>query len=1382
MSTATSSEVSLPTDPVKFFADFDGDHLGAFAKLRELMPLLVAARADVQERFRFAIPADVMRKPAFDKSLREAKADAAAARTAARSGDGPATKGDLPYPDRVRARLRFDDELFVQYTDGLYRIMGRGKGDEDDGKLTRSLLIRGQLVIEAAYQPRTVENDRTPGEAAADESYAVRIEEVPGEPQPLRSVVSSRDLRKARDADWPDTTKLARHVSPRKLPLVPLVIRAAVQRARLTGTSIEDRFDSTGPLRREGLLLAFLDPSGPAITAEGTDPSALCELGAQIGRQRGVQMLGVDTPNPDTLVEDFAELLTIAEVEPGNPAIPLTLLSQLTTAPLVGVVDRAMTCSLIYGPLNQLKSAICRLILQAQSRSAFGRELPVTVNLRPGGSTTTTFAAEKVTHALAGFLPVLDDIIVSGLGQKQLADRIGFLSSYGSHAVEGAAALKGHWGKEVTIRGEGPRASSVFTAEGAGDQEKQASTHSRFIVLKHPGSEAVDMDVLNRLQTLESARKCSRAWGYIVRWLYADATRADSAYERAGEIVQSWDLGGAVFLRSAEMYTRNVAGLVLLTTAAEAAGVDMTGWLEAHTPHLRTALVEQGERMGAREGASSHLSVPETVREAIRDALARRSMFLHGEQDKPQQRHPLPDLPEDFGPSDAGWEPSPSPMTAEQWVSSPRSVPIGPVIGPPTAAGRRPRFEWTLRVRASSDWPQLYRIVRKYADEKGVPLESARDTLRELEAAGHVVTGQQPNGATIRHHLFDLAWLLGCDAAALAEDLARDESAAYAEAAERAEVAAPVLPPAASPSTASDTAAPEPPATSQPRPPSDEPTAYAPHRCDVCGKPCWLVDDQGPFHPACRGRVVDGSSMPADPVRPAAAAATPLSDASTSVTEQAPTPAPAEPSTVPQPTAAAEESEAEPVDDARGFAVLGAKGIHRHPDAPADPLPFDVHNVGDLYRLAEQFDLTRVVVHPSAHELLALPARPRTLAPREPMPHAWAEADGYTVRPDGLTPWFRVQPTDRTKPGVTVAIPGYDSRRTTVWGEAATGGDLFEALSLFQTVTGLDWHHSTNATAGDLFRRETHVTTWEQYLRAGKKGRKPKVAMLRPVEAMPPPALDPGREQDLRWIRSLTDTEREAGFVHAYDGSGAYPNAVSGLELGTGSPVHRPDGPEFDPRLPGYWRVRVDPAATFDDLAPALFAGYPVEDDGSLWVSTPTLAFARDCGVPFVVEEAYVWTAHRRWLAAWGKSIGGFREELSAIPSPSAALAHQAVKRLYTSGIGALSSSGWDRSRDELFRPDFRHLVMANARMRVLRRIQSVAVSSGQLPVAVSVDCLYYVGAEIDPESARPMGLPPGTGFGQYKVEGSARMAEAVGLIDAGDLTGLSRLCKLGVS
>ncbi len=131
----------LPADGVTFFADFEGDHLRAFAELKKIMPSLAAARAEVQEEFRTALPRAVVRKEGYDKLLKQAEDDAAALVRAKARADGAQANGPSPEHEvNVSFRTPFRYSLGTSdFRRGVYEKV-RGQGGDPAAWHLRALL------------------------------------------------------------------------------------------------------------------------------------------------------------------------------------------------------------------------------------------------------------------------------------------------------------------------------------------------------------------------------------------------------------------------------------------------------------------------------------------------------------------------------------------------------------------------------------------------------------------------------------------------------------------------------------------------------------------------------------------------------------------------------------------------------------------------------------------------------------------------------------------------------------------------------------------------------------------------------------------------------------------------------------------------------------------------------------------------------------------------------------------------------------------------------------------------------------------------------------------------------------------------------------------
>ncbi len=277
---------------------------------------------------------------------------------------------------------------------------------------------------------------------------------------------------------------------------------------------------------------------------------------------------------------------------------------------------------------------------------------------------------------------------------------------------------------------------------------------------------------------------------------------------------------------------------------------------------------------------------------------------------------------------------------------------------------------------------------------------------------------------------------------------------------------------------------------------------------------------------------------------------------------------------------------------------------------------------------------------------------------------------------------------------------------------------------------------------------------------------------------LPEPALGGGAELDYGWQRPPTRDELErCEWAQVFDANGQYLAASSSVRLGIGQAVHV-DRPSFDPKLPGYWRV--DPGPRPDRLLPDLFDPTDRGRDGFRWVTTPTLIIARELGYELDAAEAWVWSTAAgrdgvpgsRYLEPWYRRLRDARAGLvdAAGNDPDAGAVLAAIKRTYANGIGQLgapTSAGLP-----LYRPDWRHHVVATARANLTRKLVKVAEATGRRPLAVHHDAIVYAADSEDPAAACPAGLRLGTGLGEFKPQGTARLADLAELLQKGSRAG----------
>jgi hypothetical protein len=436
--------------------------------------------------------------------------------------------------------------------------------------------------------------------------------------------------------------------------------------------------------------------------------------------------------------------------------------------------------------------------------------------------------------------------------------------------------------------------------------------------------------------------------------------------------------------------------------------------------------------------------------------------------------------------------------------------------------------------------------------------------------------------------------------------------------------------------------------------------------------------------------------------------------------------------------------------------VLAADGLWL-PEA-SEPQPAGwPRNSGEAYDLAAQHGLRQLWVHPTAVELLGLPARhgPNPQAPEE---HPWARARGHVCDPPGLAAWMQVSPADGSKRRAVV-LPSYENRAP--WREASTGPVLLEAvLELADALPpGCNYYYSPNVTAAAVIRH--HHTR-------GK---------LAAVE-MPPPAADRRITHVARWSRTLMDEEAGCRWLHRYDVHGAQ-LAVWNVKLGLGPAAHvtEPQWTAESKKTAGYWLTAVPPDWRPDPRLPDLLLPWQRTGESWAWLTTPSLELlANDLRAPVTIAEAWLWPRSSAWLEASGKAFKTARTSLGrgAARNEARDLAAAVVKILYSSQIGNFAArvrtadeedDGAQAPADELARPDANDMIISKALANDYRRMSRIGGMSGRWPVATFNDAHYYASDDPNPRTAAPQGMTLGDDLGQYSHEATIALPDFAQLL-----------------
>jgi hypothetical protein len=333
----------------------------------------------------------------------------------------------------------------------------------------------------------------------------------------------------------------------------------------------------------------------------------------------------------------------------------------------------------------------------------------------------------------------------------------------------------------------------------------------------------------------------------------------------------------------------------------------------------------------------------------------------------------------------------------------------------------------------------------------------------------------------------------------------------------------------------------------------------------------------------------------------------------------------------------------------------------------------------------------------------------------------WADVPGWstrTVEQRGRGAVWVWAHQDRT--AIEVALVDPDPRRS-VW-SGLPPAELLEQLADFEQALGSRWSCSGAITSDRWLRNH--------YKAAGGL----RLAASDVVEA---PVARNGPAVMRHWSRPPSPAER-AGWCHAYDVNGMFLVAASSLALPIGRADHLDAAAVWDASTvqhmlahPGWWRLA----------------------DADTWIPTPALAeLAAQRGVEHgQVAEAWVWPEHHRWLEPWYRAIRSARTTL-----PPGSIAARALKQVYTGGIGRLGSANRANPADPLYQPYWSHAVMAEANARLERKLHRIRDNHQHTPVALDVDCSWWITPEPDPATfAEQIGLQVDEQPGHFKHAGT---------------------------
>ncbi len=426
--------------------------------------------------------------------------------------------------------------------------------------------------------------------------------------------------------------------------------------------------------------------------------------------------------------------------------------------------------------------------------------------------------------------------------------------------------------------------------------------------------------------------------------------------------------------------------------------------------------------------------------------------------------------------------------------------------------------------------------------------------------------------------------------------------------------------------------------------------------------------------------------------------------------------------------------------------VLDVDGLHL-PGQPLVPIRGAIRHVGDLYNGARRHGLTQLWLTDAWVRAADLPATLDAGGRFREVRHPFV-SDGLTdlhAFPEALGAWLSLRKKGEAGSGVSLVFPLYDEHA--VWGLDTDGATLLAALVAYARAVGAPYYSSPGRTGMDLLQE------------LGKRGAG---AQREYPEGLPAPAGQAETVTELSWLRTLSPAEREKTYLHSYDKNAQWLSAAGVVELGlSGIEERRDPGSKlpFDKRLPGYWLARIAGAE-------------------ERWACTPTVAWALERGQAVTITEAYVWTKHSRAMETWYERLRTARTALYADATPAGRLALGALKYTYSLTISGFNSAWQRERRSALYRPDWRHLIIAQANANLSRALHKMD-RDGYTPVAVHKDAVYLLSDEPDPVKACPPSVTLGDGLGHFKVQDAAIPLDVVLPAFDGTRGGIGTLLKL---
>ncbi len=334
-----------------------------------------------------------------------------------------------------------------------------------------------------------------------------------------------------------------------------------------------------------------------------------------------------------------------------------------------------------------------------------------------------------------------------------------------------------------------------------------------------------------------------------------------------------------------------------------------------------------------------------------------------------------------------------------------------------------------------------------------------------------------------------------------------------------------------------------------------------------------------------------------------------------------------------------------------------------------------------------------------------------------------ARARGWNVA--RLSSWMAFYSDNQAWPRISVAcLPWLRSVTGPLWRENIAPGEFARSLAGYHEVLGTRFCATPGVTGLEVLRGRTRLSEepyWapKDFYGMGKLPKGTRHA-----------------EDDYRaWSTPEAAVAKSGGFEHTYDAVSQYLAAAGSVYLPVGE-LHYAVGGEFDPRRGGYWQIELP--AWNQPLMPHPAGNHHTERAPAVWVTNPTMVLLLELAEQGVVAAPRVLSS---WTGSTLRALRSWQEILREALIRSDDDRHgpeirRALKATYAEAIGLMGREG-----GRVFRPDWRHTLIAAARTNLFRKMWNIARLEGRYPVRIKVDAVTYASPEFDPVAAAPRGL-----------------------------------------